>query len=111
MEMEREVIYTPQTENYIHDLMFVFFEKGYLYFFDDAEKYVNKLLDYAEKYAGILPDKEAPVYFNRYGKNMKYITYQANKATTWYIFYRQNENIFLISYITNNHFEGQYFNV
>ncbi|MDR1542988.1 MAG: hypothetical protein LBS50_00980 [Prevotellaceae bacterium] len=109
--MERKIVYTKEIDIYIHDLMFVLFEKEYFSFFEDAQNYVEKMLSYIEKYVGILPDKDAPSYFARYGANLKYITCRANKSTTWYILYQQQANIFLIIYITNNHFEGQYFNV
>ena len=31
--------------------------------------------------------KKAPAFFERYGKDMYYITYQRNSNTTWYIFF------------------------
>jgi hypothetical protein len=57
----------------------------------------------------VLAGKNAPPYFNRYGSNLKYITYKANKTTSWYILYQQRDNIFLIRHITNNHVAAQYF--
>jgi hypothetical protein len=39
---------------------------------------------------------------------MKYITYNSTKQTTWYIFFRQEGNRYLIRHITNNHTEGTY---
>ena len=44
-----------------------------------------------------------------FGKNMKYITYQANKRTFWYIFYQERNYIYLIRHITNNHVAAQHF--
>jgi len=111
MGMGRKIIYTPEVDDFVHDLTYTLFKKKYFSFFEDAEQYVDNILSYAEKYVGILPEKDAPSYFNSYGENLKYITYQPNKATTWYIFYQQQENIFLICYISNNHFEGKYFNL
>jgi len=109
--MEREIIYTEKTRDFVRNLTYVLFQKRYFSFSEDAKRYVDNILSYIEKYVGILPEKDAPIYFNSYGENLKYITYQPNRATTWYIFYQQQENIFLICYISNNHFEGKYFNL
>ena len=111
MGMERKVIHTAEIEDFVYDLTYTLFQKKYFSFLEDAQQYVNNLFYYVKKYIGILPGKDAPSYFNSYGENLKYITYQSNKATTWYIFYQQEENVFLICYISNNHFEGKYFNL
>ena len=52
--------------------------------------------------------KKAPVFFERYGKDMYYITYQRNSNTTWYIFFSVIGDTYFIKYITNNHVSGQY---
>ncbi|GHT76646.1 hypothetical protein AGMMS50262_15430 [Bacteroidia bacterium] len=106
--MGRIVIYTNEIDYFLNELGILLFKKRYFSFFEDAEAYVNKLTYYIERYIGILPEKNAPVYFNRYGNNLKYITYRANKTTQWYIFYQQMENTFLVRHITNNHVAAQY---
>ena len=52
--------------------------------------------------------KKAPAFFERYGKDMYYITYQRNSNTTWYIFFSVIGDTYFIKYITNNHVSGQY---
>ena len=107
--MERKIIYSEETKELLDELGNLLFEKGYFSFPEDAKVYVGKLTRYAEQYIGILPEKDAPVYFDRYGSNLKYITYRANKTTCWYIFYQQLGNVFLVRHITNNHVAAQYF--
>ena len=107
--MEREVIYAKEVELYLDELLIVLFEKGYFSFPDDAKSYVDRIINYIEQNIGILPERNAPQYFNRYAMNLKYIIYRANKATSWYVFYQQRENIFLIRHITNNHVAAQHF--
>jgi len=107
--MEREVIFSKEIELYLDELMLLLFEKGYFGFPDSAKSYIDRLISFAEEHIGILPDKIAPDYFQRFGKNLKYVTYQANKNTSWYIFYQERDNIYLIRHISNNHVSAQYF--
>ena len=106
--MEREIIFSKKVELYLDELMLLLFAEGYFGFPDSAKLYVDNLISYIEKYIGIYPDKIAPDYFQRFGQNMKYITYCANKDTSWYIFYQKRNNIYLIRHITNNHVAAQY---
>jgi len=106
--MEREVIFSKKVEHYLDGLMLLLFEKEYFGFPDSAKLYVNRLIAFTEQYIGILPGKNAPDYFQPFGQNMKYITYQANKKTSWYIFYQERNNIYLVRYIANNHTVAQY---
>lgn len=106
--MEREVVFSKNVEIYLNELMLLLFEKGYFSFPDSAKQYVDTLILYIEKNVGTIQGKVAPDYFNRFGKNMKYITYRSNKNTMWYVFYQECKNIFLIRYISNNHISAQY---
>jgi hypothetical protein len=109
MEMERQIIFSEKVEIYLDELMILLFEEGYFGFPDSAKLYVDRLISFVEKHIGILPGKIAPDFFNFFGKNMKYITYRANKRTSWYIFYQERNNIYLIRYVTNNHVAAQHF--
>ena len=106
--MEREIVYAKEVEQFLDELLIILFEKGYFGFPDSAKSYVDKLLDYVKRNIGILPGRDAPKYFSRYAKNMKYIIYRANQSTEWYVFYQQYGTIFLIRHITNNHVAAQY---
>ena len=56
--------------------------------------------------------KDAPEYFEKYGKNMKYAGFTKNKRTTWYVFFTKywenDEEIYLVRYIANNHTVAQH---
>jgi hypothetical protein len=99
----KEVVFSQEVELFLDELLSLLFEKGYFAFPDSAKQYVDNLISYIEQNIGLLAGKDAPVYFSRYGQNLKYIKYRANKATTWYIFYQERNGVFLIRYITNNH--------
>ena len=106
--MERKIVYAKEVEQFLDELLIILFEKGYFGFPDSAKSYVDKLLDYVKQNIGIFPERDAPQYFSRYAKNMKYIIYCANKSTQWYVFYQQYDDVFLIRHITNNHVAAQY---
>ena len=108
MAMEREIVYAKEVELYLDELLIILFEKGYFGFPDSAKSYVDRIFDYVAQNIGILPGKDAPPYFTRFAKDMQYIAYHANKTTTWYVFYQQRDNIFLIRHIANNHVAAQY---
>jgi hypothetical protein len=107
--MEKEIVFAKDAQIFLVNLLKILVEKGYYSFIDQADLYVFRMILYARKHIGILTEKDAPPYFNRYGSNLKYITYKANKTTSWYLFYQQRDNIFLIRHITNNHVVAQYF--
>jgi hypothetical protein len=107
--MERKIITTEDVKIVLDELFNILLEKHYFSYQENARLYVDRLTRYAEQYIGIFPGKDAPLYFSRYGSDLKYITYRANKTTAWYIFYQQKENVFLIRHITNNHVAAQYF--
>jgi hypothetical protein len=107
--MGRKVITTEDVKIFLDELFNILLEKHYFSYRRDAKLYVDLLICYAEQYVGVLPAKPAPPYFNRYGSNLKYIIYRANKTTSWYIFYQQQDNVYLIRHITNNHVATQYF--
>ena len=109
MDMEREIVYAKEVELFLDELLIILFEKGYFGFPDSAKSYVDRIINYIEQNIGILSEREAPPYFNQYAKNLKYITYRANKSTSWYILYQHRANIFLIRHITNNHVAAQHF--
>ena len=107
--MEREIIFSKKVEQYLDELMLLLFEEGYFGFPDSAKTYVDRLISFVEQHVGILHGRDAPDLFKSFGKDMKYITFRANKRTSWYIFYQERNNIYLIQYITNNHTAAQYF--
>jgi len=109
MEMEREIIFSKKVETYLDELMLLLFEKEYFGLPDLAKSYVDRLVSFVEQHIGILSGRKAPDFFQYFGQDLKYITFRANKNTSWYVFYQERNNIYLIRYITNNHVAAQYF--
>ena len=107
------VIFLPEVRIYFDNLIPILYEKGYFGFIESAKKYVSDLFDDIEITLPIRVHEPAPNYFDRYGKNMKYARFKKNKHTTWYAFfttYKENEEtIYLVRYIANNHIVAQYF--
>jgi hypothetical protein len=106
---------TSAVKKYLNDLVAILYEREYFGFEDAAIKYVKELVYDIKTY---LPTKQhslAPKYFDKYGKNMYYASFRKNKQTTWYAFfnkYKKNEEIiYLIRYIANNHTVAQYLEV
>lgn len=102
------VVFAPEVEEDLYGLIEVLVDKGYLgtYFF--AISYVEDLIADIQQNIHSKLKKKAPAFFERYGKDMYYITYQRNRNTTWYIFFSEIEDVYFVKYITNNHVSGQY---
>lgn len=103
-----KVEYLENVVHYLNNLIDVLFSKDYLGSIETAKQYVVDLENYIEQNIPKIPKQPAPSYFSRYGKSMHYIIYRPNRNTTWYIFFKQKDNRYLIRYITNNHVEEQY---
>ena len=59
--MARKVITTKDVEIFLEELLTILLEKQYFSYRKDAKDYVEKLINYAKQYIGILPGKNAPL--------------------------------------------------
>lgn len=107
-DQRNEVVYTELSTEFLNDLVTILYEQDYFGFLESALNYMAKMKMFIEKNIHSLQHYPAPKYFSKFQNGMKYIVYQSSKRTTWYIFFKQSGNRFLIYYITNNHFEGQF---
>ena len=107
-----KVVIIPEVREYMKELQIILYEKDYFGFEETAQKYTDELLDDILHTIYIRLHKPAPKYFDKYGKDLYYTSFKKNKHTTWYVFftkYRQNEEIiYLIRYIANNHTIAKY---
>ena len=107
-----KVIILPEVQEYLDSLVPILYEKEYFGFVESAIRYVDELI--ADINTGIhnRPHKPAPVHFDRYGEDMDYAVFSRNKNTSWYVFFTsyevENELIYLIRHIENNHTVAQY---
>lgn len=106
------IVVLPEVRVYLKELSQVLYEKEYFGFEESALAYVDNLVDDIRDTLHIKAAKEAPHYFERFGKGMQYATFKKSKATQWYIFFTKHkvddEIVYLIRYITNNHVSAQF---
>ena len=101
--MEKVIIYSKEIEFYLNDLIDILFHKDYFSYIENAEKYVFYLKEEIENYIDVKNQFESPKKFQKYGK--KYIIISLNNRTSWFVFFDNKENRYLVQYITNNHVE------
>ena len=86
---------------YLDELIEVLYKKEYFGFIESAEIYVSRIYDFVEENIQNFSKRKTPLKLKRFGNN--YIFFKINPRTTWYIFFEEQNNIFLITYILNNH--------
>jgi len=104
-----QVRYLPEVEIYLYELVELLFYQNYFSFPEQAINYVFKIRHYIEISISTAYKRKSPKYFAKYGKDMSYLVYKANPNTSWYIFFQQQEDNYLIRYITNNHVSAHHF--
>lgn len=95
--------YLREVEGYLNELSYLLFQKEYFGFLESSFDYVDNLIDFIEYNLAIFPYKKTPENLIELGS--KYIFYKANANTTWYIFFENYDNRFIVTYITNNYSE------
>ena len=107
-----KVLFLPEIRQYLKDLQEILFENEYFGFEESAVQYVRDLILDIEETLPMRPSKEAPPYFDRYGKGMRYAVFRKNRNTQWYVFFskykEKGEVIYLVRYISNNHVIAHY---
>ncbi len=106
------VVALPEVRKYLRELSQVLYEKDYFGFEESAIKYVEDLFSDIETSLHQRQKRQAPSYFNKYGKGMQYATFKKNKNTHWYVFFtkykKNDELIYLVRYISNNHVDSHH---
>ena len=102
-----KVLFLPEVVDQFLELAEVLYDKGYLGFKDAALEYSEQLFGDIQANLPIKVKKGAPIYFERYGKDLFYSSFKRNKHTVWYVFYSVHdlcgETVYLVRYLTNNH--------
>jgi hypothetical protein len=111
MEQKIEIAFYPPVLDHLDQLSYSLYKNDYFGFIDSAIDYIDRMVDYIVNNIHHSPHKKAPHYFNKFGNELFYITYQSSKQTSWYILFNKNENRYLIKHITNNHISGHLFNI
>jgi hypothetical protein len=106
------VIISPEVQGYLDNLVLTLYRKEYFGFEEQAVDYVHNLLDDIKADLPKRQHKLASSYFEKYGKGVQYASFRKNKQTEWYAFFTthevENEKIYLVRYVANNHTVAQY---
>ncbi len=97
------ILYRPEVETYLNDLIFVLFKKKYFSYLENSILYKDKIIDFIENDIHSFPSKKTPAALKNFGS--KYIFYKSNQRTTWYVFFENKSNNYLITNIINSHCE------
>ncbi len=104
------VLFLPEVEEYLLELIDILYQKEYFNFKDTAVKYVTELVQDISNSLPYKQRQEAPIYFSKYGAKIFYACFKKSKNTQWYVFFSiyEEENICLVRYIATNHTCSQY---
>ena len=99
--MEKIVVFSNKVEIYLKDLVDILYEENYFGLKENAKSYVQEIVLFVIKSDFKFNVRKTPNNLKKFGS--KFIKYKANNHTTWYIFFDQKGNQFLINHILNNH--------
>ncbi|MBX2965409.1 MAG: hypothetical protein KF845_04625 [Cyclobacteriaceae bacterium] len=86
------VIYKPEIENYINELVYVLYQEQYFDNLENAIRYKDKIIDFIEGSIANFPYKQTPLPLH--SLSSKYIFYNSNRKTTWYIFFEKENGTY-----------------
>ena len=98
-----KVIFKNKVLDYLDELVYILFKKEYFSYSENAQRYVDKIVDFIVFEINSFPHKTTPQKLQYLGSN--YIFYNSNNRTTWYIFFERKNQKYLITGIINNHCE------
>ena len=97
------IIYEDAVIDYLDDLVYELYKKEYFGFLESAYNFADNIIDFIENSIDTFTSKKTPESLQHFGS--KYIFYKSNQRTTWYIFFENFENKYLITNIINSHCE------
>lgn len=103
-----KVVYHKNVTEYLNELIDILYDKEYFGFKDAAYDYVEWIFEQIESSIHTKLKKPAPKYFDRYGQDLSYVVFKRNSNTSWYVFFKKQEDVYFIFYIGNNHNCAQY---
>jgi hypothetical protein len=98
-----KVIFKDKVLDYLDELVYTLFKEEYFSYSENAQLYVDKIVDFIILEINSFPHKLTPKNLKYLGFN--YIFYKSNNRTTWYIFFEKKNQNYLITGIINNHCE------
>lgn len=98
-----KVVYHKNVTEYLNELIDILYDKEYFGFKDAAYDYVDWIFEQIESSIHTKLKNPAPKYFDRYGQDLSYVVFKRNSNTSWYVFFKKQEDVYFIFYIGNNH--------
>jgi hypothetical protein len=96
-----KIIFKKEFLDYFDELVYTLFVEEYFSYAENAQHYVDKIVDFTILEINSFPHKLTPKKLEYLG--FKYFFYKANARTTWYIFFEKQDAVFLITGIISNH--------
>ena len=93
-----KVTMLPSLAHALNELIQTLYEEEYFGFIESAQEYIDKIIDFIYT----IPTQRQRLTKNKIYGNY-YCTYKHNNKTSWYIFFDKEDDIFLATFITNNH--------
>ena len=110
-----KVLATTEVIDYWENLITILYEKEYFGSEEFAQRYVDELLIEIKTNLPYRTSKPAPKQFDKFGEKLRYASFKKSKRTSWYVFfetYEENDEIiYLVCHIENNHTAAQYLDV
>jgi len=100
---EVKVLFKPEVEHFLNELIYILYKENYFSYLENAIDYKDKIIDFIEENISNFPYKNTPLPL--YSLGSKYIFYNSNSRTTWYVFFENEDHQYLTTYIANNHTE------
>ena len=109
-----KIVFLPVFVDIVVELVAVLYTMNYFSYEEDAQEYVDELYRDIEKNLPLKQKKRVPQYFEqKYGKGVYYVIFTKSKRTSWYVLFRifsENEElVYQVIHITNNHVDAKYF--
>ena len=98
---EVKIVFQKEAILFLDDLIEILFRKNYFSYKENSEAYVSDIYQFIEENISSFPNKNVPNVLKHLGS--KYIFYNSNQRTTWFVFFENQNNNYLITYILNNH--------
>lgn len=105
-----EVVLSHEAEAFLDALPFILLAGGYKSDIPHADAFADELLDFVYSLPRVPSyslSRKAFRHYKRYGSLLRYAFYRRGR-TTWYVFFEQLGNRYIVHHISNNWTEGQY---
>lgn len=86
-----KVIFKDKVLDYLDELVYTLFKEEYFSYSENAQLYVDKIVDFIILGINSFPHKITPQKLQYLGSN--YIFYKSNNRTTWYVFFEKKTAI------------------